>query len=91
MSRDVTVQLDTLFRSFTITSVEEVTLGANLNIDKLNRFAFKTYINVHSVLGIWTSSTWLNLVTVVWFLAMPIFASALAASKNKASFKTGQM
>ncbi len=46
LSREVTVQLDTLFRSFTITSVEEVTLGANLNINKLNRFTFKAYLTI---------------------------------------------
>jgi lysosomal alpha-mannosidase len=38
LSKDVTVQLDKLFTSFSITAIEEVTLGANLNINKLNRF-----------------------------------------------------
>ncbi len=39
LSRDVTVELDKLFKSFTISAVEEVTLGANLNIEKLHRFS----------------------------------------------------
>ena len=33
----MTVHLDKLFTSFSISSIEEVTLGANLNINKLNR------------------------------------------------------
>ena len=37
LSQDVSVELDKLFTAFKITSVEEVTLGANLNVDKLDR------------------------------------------------------
>ena len=33
----MTVHLDKLFTAFSITSIEEVTLGANLNMNKLNR------------------------------------------------------
>jgi hypothetical protein len=41
----VTVQLDKLFKAFTITSVEEVTLGANLSVDKLDRLKWKVVEN----------------------------------------------
>ena len=45
LSQDVTVELDKLFTAFAITSVEEVTLGANLNIGKLDRLKWKVEDN----------------------------------------------
>ena len=48
---------------------------------------------IQSVSRIWTSSTWLNLLLLFWWLGFrlePMFDTASAASKNDACFKSGQ-